>query len=206
MMFAAFLTAWFAAQLATLHVHGTGTMEYWFMSPVPSTYPPELAPGDLLFFLSHDPSRHLHFVGNVVGFVIFGRVFEPVIGWQRVAVLTLVFGAIGSVASNLVFAPIVEMWLMAGISGGVFALIIYIYLSRDLVKYGLQVITLNNMPESRFIDYIQYATLLMLVGNLVMTQNPGHIAGALLGAAFFAVESLTSNRSWEIPATPTSPN
>lgn len=185
-----FFIAWYALQLAVLGQFGETTARWWLYSGQP---PAAMSPGALLAPLSHDMSTLTHLGANVVFLAIAGGFAEPRIGSKKI--LLVVFG-LGYLSTYLTNATefLHQLWILAGISGGVLALWSY---SGLKLRHEVTGRPSEGLFWSRQIAGTLLASVLLisipvfLVHQLLVVDQPhsGHLVGLLLGCILYIIES-----------------
>lgn len=187
---ALFLVAWYLLQLAVFHLVGEDPARWWFYLEQP---PDALSPGVVFAPISHDLYTLKHVGANVALLLFAGGVAEPYVGRRRILVPVVGLGFVGTYVAN-VTAPIHEMWMVAGTSGGILSLCAYagFRLRREAVARTLDGVAVSR----RGIETVGMATLLvgspvLLVHQAAWIEQPhsGHVVGLSLGFLYYGVET-----------------
>jgi len=131
-----------------------------------------------------EPWRHLsaifiHFgllhVGfNLLALVSFGRMLEHALGTARFALLLLLCGALGFLASDLWYAWFPPQQITGGLSGGIFGLL--------GAEVGLRIAARDESWKRSAVSALGYAVVMALIPGQNV-NNAAHVGGLLSGGA-----------------------
>lgn len=186
---AVFFVGWYVLQLSILQLFGENVARWWFYFEPP---PDAVSPGMLLSPLSHKLDTLTHLGSNLLFLIVAGGVVEPYIGRDRILILVVGLGYLGTYLTNIT-AFIHQLWIVVGASGGVLALWAYagLRMRRHAVGYIFQGFTWS--PEG--LESVLSVTFLIGIPVFFFHQvfwisqpHPGHIIGLLLGILYYAGE------------------
>jgi len=191
-----FLLAWFLIELLVLYVSGEQTAQWWFYLRKPDVWPPTSFTAGILFSpLSHHLHDFTHITGNVVMLLTIGWFVEPPLGTRKLVGVT-VLSAYAGMFLGIVLAPLFRMWPVAGLSGGIYTLLVYSgFTLHDVIDAQV----FGSVPnyarrETERYGYVPLAVFFLLLGyEIVFTGNIGHTIGLLIGFVYYRVETRSSS-------------
>lgn len=187
---AVFFVAWYALQLSVSQLFGEDVARWWFYFEQP---PYVFSPGMVLAPLSHDLDTLRHIGANLLLLLFVGGLAEPYIGKDMILVHVIGLGYLGTFVANSTVI-IHHMWILAGASGGIFALWAY---AGFRMKQQIAEHIFNGLTWSRqSVETVGAVSLLigipfLLFHETLWTDQPhsGHTIGILLGCLSYGVES-----------------
>ena len=133
-----------------------------------------------------------HITGNLLVLFMAGGVAEPYIGKKRILILVIGLGYLSIYLANATVV-VHHMWMLAGASGGIFAL--YAYAGLRMHHHAAEYFS-NGITWSREgVEAVGSVVLLLgipifFLHQLVWINQPhsGHIIGLLLGIIYYISE------------------
>jgi membrane associated rhomboid family serine protease len=130
----------------------------------------------------------LHIGFNLFALFSFGRVLERVLGSARFAVLLLVTGALGFVASDLWYALFPPQQITGGLSGGIFGLL--------GAEVGLRFAAGDAGWKRAALSGAGYALMMALIPGQTV-NNAAHVGGLLSGGLLGWALSYAASRAYQ---------
>lgn len=176
---AVLLVAWYVVQVAVTARYGQATAEWLFYFPQGA-----LSPGVVLSPLSHHLTRRTHLLANVGVLLAVGLYAEPHLDRRILAGLVLGGGYASILIANAL-APLTRLWIQAGTSGGVFALVAY----AGILFAGRAFDVEETAPAAWVASVTLLATPAVYVGVQLLSPRPhaGHLVGIAIGLLVAAV-------------------
>lgn len=185
-----FFILWYVLQLVIFNWMGESFAHWLFYFEKP---PNHVSPGNVLAPISHDFSTLTHIGGNLPLLFVAGGFIEPYIGGKKLAAIVIGASTFSIWFANGV-AIFVELWILAGASGGVLALWAYAGLKKQKLARKYQ-----DGPEgltSKGIETVAAVLLLVAIPIFPLYEtfvlgsfHSGHTIGILLGVALYFAES-----------------
>jgi len=187
---AVFFIGWYGLELAVFHGAGEHAARWWFYFEKP---PNHISPGILTASLSHDLYSVTHIGTNVALLFVVGALAEPYIGKERLLVAVIGIGYIGTYLAN-VTALYHRMWIVAGASGGILALVAYtgLRLRHRAVTGMTDGLTWSWYGVETVIALsLLIGTPILLLHQTIWIASPhsGHVIGMLLGCLYYGVDA-----------------
>lgn len=185
----AFLTVWYIFQLIVLHLAGETTAEYLFYSDIPNEYPPDFQIAYLFSPISHEMDNLGHFTLNIVLLFLVGSFAEPYINGKKIILFVIILGYFGTILTNttVIFHL---FWSTAGASGGILALASYsgLQLKHLASDFPPDRMLSSHGIESMFSLFLLLMIPAVLLHELLISWNIGHVMGILVGIVYYLFE------------------
>lgn len=183
---AAILVIWYGLQLVVLNIYGhdTATWLFYFEKP-----PNSISPGMIFYPISHKIGDITHIISNVALLLVVGGLVEPYIRKSDIFIIVIGLGYLGTLLANLT-APIHNMWILAGASGGILALVAYSGLRlKPLItetRTDISIWSATGLQAVLTVTLLIGAPVVLIHQTIwVNPPHSGHIAGILLGYLYF---------------------
>lgn len=189
-----FFAVWFILQRTVFNVFGEEIAIWWFYLE----YPPRLSPGLFLSAISHKLNTLTHIVSNTTLLLLIGGFGEPYLERNEIILIVIGLGYFGILLANVVTIFFGEgMWVLAGASSGILALLSYTGLQmKDIVlQSGSREALFSYTSIERLVTLFFLCGIPgILLGEILINTptNSSHVIGILLGVGYY----LTYNRQF----------
>lgn len=183
-----FFVGWYVLQLSVLHFFGWEVAQWWFYLEKP---PDIVSPGVIFGPISHDMATITHLGANIFFLFIVGGIAEPYIVKKKFLYIVFGLSYLGTFLANAT-APIHNLWILAGASGGILAFWAYAGLKLRHLTFESR-----KEPESyrKVVEQIGGVVLILGIPAFLLQEavlraqfHSGHVIGLLLGCGLFGYE------------------